>query len=151
MSNDYFDERYTFHKQNNLSEAEELIKLGKKYLTGNGVPEDDNKAFEYFKQAADMNHPEGLACLGEMYQYGYGCNSDYDKAAWLYQQSADLQCGKGEFRLGWLYLKADNLRVHLRRDVDKAKELYLRAYRHGYRDPLGILETFVSSGGKILL
>lgn len=63
--------------------VESLLEKGTKYLTGDGVPEDDGEAFRYFEAAAKTGN-------GEMYQYGYGVEVSYRKAVELYTKSCIL-------------------------------------------------------------
>jgi TonB family protein len=43
------------------------LQLSKAYLDGNGVPQDDQLAFEFLKMAADWNLPEAQFLMGEHY------------------------------------------------------------------------------------
>ena len=133
-------------EQSTSKTTDSLVQAGIAYLTGQGVNEDDQKAFELFKSAAEQNHPEGLARLGEMYQYGYGCDCNYEKAFYYYKKSAELGSGRGEFRLGWLYVHAEFYLPNVKTDMRQAAYYYKRAYEHGYRDQLGILEDFAATG-----
>lgn len=132
------------------SSASELVSQGKRYLNGDGVEESDEKATECFRQAAEMGDPEGMVCLGEMFEYGYGCDIDWVKAHKWFKASAETGCGHGEFRLGWLYDNADSYpdlqAAGFHRDPRKVRELYHRAFEHGYRDRGGTLLYWRNQG-----
>ena len=127
------------------------LELGFNYLQGtNGFPENDSAAFNWFKASAGQNNPMGLCMVGEMDQYGYGVSRDYDTAVMWYKRSADLNCGRAEFRLGWLYAHANTKAYfdnnYLTYSPEMAAVYYERAIRHGYNDPLGMLEYFATTG-----
>lgn len=62
--------------------------LGWKYLNGEGLPLDDEKAVEWLTKAAEQGHAFGQYYLGELYHRGGGVPRDYEKAAAWYRRSA---------------------------------------------------------------
>jgi TPR repeat protein len=64
--------------------------LGNCYYSGRGVSQDFNKAFEYYQQAAKLNHSDAIYKLGLCYKNGKGVSNDINKAIQYYQQAADL-------------------------------------------------------------
>lgn len=67
------------------------------------IPQDNNIAFKYFKEAADMNNAIGLSGLGLMYLYGRGVEKDYDKAFKYFMAAADQGWVDGQLHLGNMY------------------------------------------------
>lgn len=68
---------------------EELYKLGCKYYFGqDGYSEDNEKAYEYFKQASDLGDEWASAMIGRMYMYGHAVGRDIKKAENLLAQGA---------------------------------------------------------------
>ena len=54
------------------------------YYTGQGVPQDFEKAAEWFRKAAGGGSPDGQYCLGKLYYYGQGVPQDFGEASkWL--------------------------------------------------------------------
>lgn len=63
------------------------------YYTGQGTPQDFDKAAEWFRKAAQGGSPEGQYCLGKLYYYGQGVPQNFEEAAkWLIQAGL---AGKG--------------------------------------------------------
>ncbi len=57
--------------------------LGLAYLTGHGVPQDDNKAFAFFSQSAEAGNAVGEMQLGYLYLTGRGVPQDkYQGLQW---------------------------------------------------------------------
>jgi TPR repeat protein len=59
-------------------------KLGYIYDQSN----DDEKAVQWYRQAADQQHPDGEFGLGEMYAKGEGVEQDYEVAVEMYMRAA---------------------------------------------------------------
>src|SRR5579862_1822906 len=68
---------------------ESATQLGVRYLLGRGVQQDDQKAFQYFKQAASEDDPFAENELAYMYAAGKGTTRDYGQAFKYYQEAAD--------------------------------------------------------------
>ncbi|KAG0275349.1 hypothetical protein BGZ95_008900 [Linnemannia exigua] len=68
------------------------IALGDMYRDGNGVPRDDQSAFDWYHQAAEQGDPIGQIRLGELYQYGQGVPQDYEKSLEYYLMAANRGC-----------------------------------------------------------
>ena len=54
------------------------------YLHGEGVTQDDAKAFEYFKEAAKNGHRSAKYKIGWMYENGRGVEKNKVQAAFWY-------------------------------------------------------------------
>ena len=65
-------------------DANAQTNLGTMYSKGDGVPQDDVKAAEWFRKAAEQGYPAGQHYLGFMYASGKGVPLDYVSAyAWF--------------------------------------------------------------------
>jgi len=77
---------------NSLSAAQ-LYNLGVKYGDGNGVPKDDNKAFDYFRQAAEKGHAGAQHQLGMCYAWGYGVERNGATALYWFRRALKNEDG----------------------------------------------------------
>lgn len=84
---------------------------------------DEEQAFSYYQQSADLNDPYGLCELGRCYRKGIGVEEDYEKAFEITQKSADLNDYGGNFDLGKCYYDGIGTKV----DYMKAKLAFFRA------------------------
>lgn len=78
-----------FQKAARLGHPLALLKLGVKYLNGEGVPKDEVKAFELLREAATLNNIDAQYYLGLAYENGKGVTKDLSKAWEWYQLSAN--------------------------------------------------------------
>ena len=77
---------------------------GIRYLLGRGIPQDDNKAFYYFLQAAKHDDAFSQNEVAYLYATGRGTTRDYHEAITWYQKAAmngDLPSAR--YNLGLLY------------------------------------------------
>ena len=93
--------------------------MGYLYYQGQGVPQDDEKAFELFRRATDQGHVEAQTFLAFMYDSGRGVPQNKKKAFDLYQASADEGDITATINLGVMYYKGDGIP----QNYDKAFEL----------------------------
>ena len=92
-------------KQRVAVSGADLVEIGRKYKDGlDGYPEDEVKAVEYFKAAAEKNNLDGQFELGEMYFHGGGdLPEDRVQARIQYQLSAAQGHADAKAILGWMY------------------------------------------------
>lgn len=124
-------------------ECEQLVADGDKYFYGKGVNENNNKAFDYYMEAAKKGYAPAMGKLGEMYQYGYGTDNNYDLAEHWYRMGATAGDGRSAFRLGWLYHHG---KINGKFDELTARKYYSIAAHTDYRDNLGIIDIFINTG-----
>lgn len=103
--------------------GQELFELAMKHIYGDGVPEDNDLAFELLTQAYALGHIEAAYNLGICYHYGYGTNIDLEKAFELYLESANKGYGKGMELVGRFY----NRGICVERDRKQAEAWLLKA------------------------
>ena len=84
-------------------DAEAQSNLASRYLTGDGVPEDPQKAAKWYRQAAEQGHAEAQRDLGWMYRRGYGVPQDDREAAKWYRLAAEQGQWNAQLVLGLMY------------------------------------------------
>ena len=85
-------------------ETEDPVQLGKKYLSGNGVPKNPGEAVRLFRLAAERNDPEALYNLGRCYATGRGVPQDYREAEKWHLKAAELNQVESQRALGHMYV-----------------------------------------------
>lgn len=77
------------------------------YALGEGVPQNDGKAFQWYVQAANRQYSRSQAdaelALGELYAHGLGVAQDYRIASAWYQIAATHGSGDAGLELADLY------------------------------------------------
>ena len=77
--------------------------LGLMYKSGQGVPQDDKKAFKWYKLAAEQGFIDAQNNLGFMYSNGQGVPQDYAEAVKWYRLAADQGDAGAQSNLGVMY------------------------------------------------
>ncbi len=73
-----------FEKAAKLGHAPAQYNLATMYAAGDGIPQDDKRAFFWFGQAAIRGHAISMRRLGECFYRGTGCLKDNEKAVeWI--------------------------------------------------------------------
>ena len=81
-------------------DVEAQFLLGKAYWHGKQVPKDQKKAVDYYRRAAEKNHPDALAGLGAAYGLGQGVEKDERASVEYFRKAAELGSFIGLFNLG---------------------------------------------------
>ncbi len=82
-----------------------MFYMGYHYIYGNGVEEDEKKAVEWYRKAADAGEIESQMTLGFSYKVGrYGLEEDYHKAIEWYEKAALQNFAEAQKPLGCIYL-----------------------------------------------
>lgn len=97
--------------------------LGYMYENGMGVPTDLVKAFELFKEAAEMGDEHSMRVLATKYYHGEGCAKDVAMAIQWYEKALDEGNMEAGFKLGDIYLNGKEVDE----DVDIAMRYYEKA------------------------
>lgn len=95
---------------------------------GYHVPQDFDKAFAFYSEAARQGWSMGQYNLGVMHEQGEGTPQNYEQAAMWYQKAADNGFSEACYNLGLLY----ELGEHLPQDNKKAFQLYQNAASRQY-------------------
>lgn len=125
-------------------DTEAMFETGVCYRHGEGVPQDDTKAVEYYTLAYEKGCSEAALNLGIMYTEGLGVEQNYSKAYEYYSAAADNGIADGFTLMGRQHYYG------LGRDVnyEKAVELFLKAAEKEEGDALYHLgRCFVQGNG----
>ena len=85
------------------SDAEAQYSLGVRYENGRGVRKNQQKAFWWWRVAAEHGHPQAQYNLGQMYDKGHGVPQSSQLAVRWYRRSAAQGNAQGQFFLGFSY------------------------------------------------
>jgi len=116
-------------------------------LSNTPPPSNAEKAFKWYKMAAEQGHASAQLNLGVMYNQGVGVKQNYTEAAKWYQKAADNDNAKAQLNLGILY----DLGRGVKKDLTRAAENYEKAAKKGMRDAqynLGIIYYNGEEGKK---
>ena len=89
-----------------------LFKLGRKYVEGRGVEQDDAEAMRLFRLAAEVGHEgmyQRLLELGDRSHAGEGVPQNYTIAAKWYRLAAELGIVDAQIKLGNMYSAGEGL------------------------------------------
>ena len=99
--------------------------LGKMYLLGVGIGQNDKKAAEFFRQAANQESALAQLLLGLMHESGAGgIEKSDEKAVELYQQAVKQGNADAQVQLGLMH---ETGRGGIEQSNEKAVELYQQA------------------------
>ncbi|HUD87495.1 MAG TPA: tetratricopeptide repeat protein, partial [Xanthobacteraceae bacterium] len=121
--------------------------LGIRYALGqDGLPHDDTKAIEWYRNSARQGYAAAETNLADMYFYGRGgLDQSYADALSWYLKAADQGWTDAQFRLGYMYEKG----LGTDKDVQKAVQFYRSAANQGQpeaENSLGIIYATGSDG-----
>ena len=108
---------------------DDQFKLGVMYYDGDGVEQNMEKAFKWFKDAASwklLNFPKALYYVGFMYANGQGVDKNMEKAFEWYKRAAAMDDGDSMYEVAYMYANGQGVK----KDTDKALKWYKRAERH---------------------
>lgn len=94
-------------KQAKAGDRVSQLQLGNRYLNGDGVKQDFEKAFSWYQKAAEQDLAPALLNLGECYFHGVGIEKDQEKAILYYTQAAEHKFSQAECILGYIYGKEE--------------------------------------------
>jgi len=84
-----------------LKDPEIVYKRGVSYATGQGVPQNDVKAVQYFHRAAEQGHAKAQHDLGTCFAKDTGIHRDYAKALHWYRKAAEQGLGQAQYMVGF--------------------------------------------------
>ena len=94
-------------------DASAQFELGRDYEAGKGVPQDDAKAAQWFRKAAEQGNPQGQNSLGLMYADGRGVKRNKHEAVHWYRMAADNGLPEGFYNLAISYFNAEGVNENL--------------------------------------
>lgn len=101
---------------------------GVRYLLGRGVKQNDDKAFYYFKRAAQDENPFAQNELAYLYFSGRGTTQSYVDAFYWYQKAAEHGLSSAQYNLAVLYDRG----VGTDQDKALARQWYQKAAANGF-------------------
>jgi serine/threonine protein kinase len=111
-----------------LGNTTAMVELGEDYSTGEGVPQDENKALSWFRRAAEAGNSSGMLSLGGLYLLGIdGADPDEAEAAHWFQKAADRENPAAMYDLATMYESGRGVA----RSLEKARDFYQKAARLG--------------------
>ena len=84
-------------------------RLGCRYETGRGMPQDYAEAAKCYRKAADQGYARAQYNLARMYAHGRGVPSDLVGAAHWYRKAADQGYARAQYKLGCLYAHGEGV------------------------------------------
>jgi uncharacterized protein len=84
-------------------DAQAQFDVGYVFATGEGVEQDEVRAFFWYEKAAAQNHTSAQYKLGMAYLHGEGVSSDLQKALDLITLAADKNLAEAQYDLAVLY------------------------------------------------
>lgn len=112
------------------------FRLGSRYLNGEGVEKDYEKAKYWLEIAAEKNHSHALYDLGYIYLYGIGVEKDYLMAYDLFERAKDVGFIPAYFIIGLMYYDG----AGVKKNDKKAYEYCKTAIERGYKTSNVILD-----------
>ena len=104
-------------------DAEAQYMLGEMYNYGLRVPQDYQKAVEWYQKAAEQGYADAQYMLGFMYHHGQGVPQDYQKAVKWFKKVADQGVAAAQNNLGLMYKNG----LGVEKDYQKAVKWFKKA------------------------
>jgi len=123
-------------------EPNAMAKLGERYLEGKGVPQDYDKARQWFEKAAGKGIAYAMYKLGWMYAKGKGVPQDYAKTRQWYEKSAEKGYANAMARLGEMYLEGKGVP----QDYDKARQWFEKSAEKANASAMNNLGVMYKNG-----
>eukprot|EP00834_Sanchytrium_tribonematis_P000495 NODE_9_length_64580_cov_1.431941.p22 type:complete len:335 gc:universal NODE_9_length_64580_cov_1.431941:62960-61956(-) len=98
----------SFHRAANQGNVDARIKAGDYHYNGNGIEEDRQQAFEYYKAASESRSSYAAWNIGYMYENGIGVKQDFNMAMRFYDLAYEYN------KDTWLVVSLSNLKLRLR-------------------------------------
>ena len=119
-----------FEKSAKYGQTDALVRLGTMHLHGVGtIPPDQQKAFHYFRQAAQADNGLGWEWVAYCHYWGYGTQQNRQKALQFYHKAAQKGSCHSQYMLGYIY--GYDVTPP---DLKKAARWFKKAARQGHSD-----------------
>jgi len=90
-------------------DAAAQLALGRAYQDGNGVPQNDERAAQWYRKAAEQGNPTAQNNLGILYRSGSGVEKSKEEAVKWYRMAARQGYASAMFNLGTAYYNGDGV------------------------------------------
>jgi len=117
----------TYKERAHAGDAVAQYNLGICYATGLDIPQDFNKAVEWWMKAAEQRIVQAQFNLASAYDNGHGVPQNHVKAAEWYAKASEQGFAPAQNNLGSLYLEGRGVPE----DRDRAVELWKKAAEQG--------------------
>jgi len=111
-----------------MGEPKAMVAIANLHESGVGFRKDDERALEYFQQAADLKDPYGLYKVGRFYLEGRVYERDIEKAIEFFTRAAREGSREAQRELGIMHEKGLG---GFKMDIEKAVELFEQAAEKG--------------------
>ena len=105
-----------------LGNSGAAFRLGARYLNGDGVAIDYEKAKYYLEMAAEQNHAHALYDLGYMYLYGEGVEQNYLIAFDYFERSSDFDFAPAFYIIGIMYYDGAGVKKNNKKAYEYCKK-----------------------------
>ena len=95
----------------NHGDSQAQLLIAKAYEKGDGVPQSDELAVQWYTKAAQNGNPDAQNALGVMYSTGHGVGRDKEAAIRWYRTAAKQGSAVAAFNLGAAYYNGDGVPV----------------------------------------
>jgi peptidoglycan hydrolase-like protein with peptidoglycan-binding domain len=123
-----------------------MEELGRRLMSGVGVPLDHPSGAAWFRRAADAGSPTAAFTMGVLYERGFVVERNAGRAVEWYRKAADAGVGPAEHNLALLLRDGKGAP----QDGPKAVELLRSAARHGMTASAFALGDLYEHGGAVL-
>ena len=139
FQNEEYDEGWYWGEESTKKgNANAQYLLGVAYSYGYGIPENKDKAVEFFNLAAKQNHPKALFMIGCY----YADMNNAKKANAYFKKSADLNCAEGQYFYGQFRIAGLGGKANL----EEAAENIEKSALQGYLPAIYIIGTMYLEG-----
>ncbi|KAM3851015.1 protein sel-1 homolog 2 [Vipera latastei] len=128
LEKDHAKAFYYFLKAAKAGNAAGMAFVGKMYLDGSTVTQNNVTALKFFTKAAEKDNSVGLWGLGILYLKGIGVPLNYTEAFWYFQKAAEKGYDNAQFQLGVMYYNG----LGVRRDFKLAYKYFYLAFENGH-------------------
>lgn len=135
----------TLNRQADGGDPLAQIRMGLRYAKGRGVPQDDEKAFDWYRRAAERNVPLAQFLVAEAHFHGRGVRQDDGEALHWFQQAADQGFTRAQLMLGTMYALGRGTGI----DPDRAATWYRKAAAWGEADAQYLLGRAYREGDGV--
>lgn len=126
--------------------------LGLRYAGGRGVPQDNQRATEWYRAAAEQGYGPAQGSLGLAYYWGKGVELDHAKAAeWLRRAAEQNMAGSG-YMLGLMHRSGEGVpkdyakaAYWLQQAAELGNHYAQQMLAYHYRDGLGVAQNKVAA------
>ena len=138
-------EASSWQKAAEQGDPEAQYQLGRMYRDGTDVPQDYEKAAEWFRKAAEQGNADAQNDLGVLYELGNGVPQSYTEAANWYRKAAEQGNMYAQCNLGISYKDGNGVT----QDYAEAAAWFRKAAEQGHADAQNWLGVLYENGDGV--